>query len=83
MTFSHLMTPEQVQTVLDSRIEDAERNLRLIDDFEQSCIEECTAGIRFTLEFGRTMLRTMKEFVEQNRDMFAEDCAPPKKSATG
>ena len=83
MTFSHLMTTEQVQTVLDSRIEDAERNLRLIDDFEQSCIEECTAGIRFTLEFGRTMLRTMKEFVEQNRHMFAEECVPPKKSATG
>ena len=83
MAFSHLMTPEHVQTVLDSRIEDAEQNLKLIDDFEQSCTEECTPGIRFTLEFGRTMLRTMKEFVEQNRHMFAKDCTQPKKSATG
>ncbi len=83
MAFSHLMTPEQVQTVLDNRVEDAERNLHLIDEFEQSCVEECTAGVRFTLEFGRTMLRTMKEFVEQNRHMFAEDHAPAKKSAAG
>lgn len=82
MAFSHLMTPEHVQTVLDSRVEDAEQNLRLIDEFERSCTEECTPGIRFTLEFGRAMLRTMKEFVEQNRHMFAEDCTQPRKSAS-
>ena len=83
MCFAHLMSPEQVQTVLDSRIEDAERNLRLIDDFEQCCNEEWPAGVRFTLDFGRTMLQTMKEFVEQNRHTFAEDCAPAKKSVAG
>ena len=83
MCFAHLMSTEQVQTVLDSRIEDAERNLRLIDEFEQSCDEEFTTGVKFTLEFGRTMLRTMKEFVEQNRHMFAEECESPQKSATG
>lgn len=83
MCFAHLMSPEQVQTVLDSRIEDVERNLRLIDEFEHSCDEDWPAGVRFTLDFGRTMLRTMKEFVEQNRHMFLEDCAPPNKSATG
>jgi len=83
MCFADLMTPEQIQTVLDSRIEDAERNLKLIDEFECSCDEEWPAGVRFTLDFGRTMLRTMKAFVEQNRHIFEEESAEPKQSATG
>ena len=73
MAFAHLMAPEQVQRVLDSCIEDAEQNLRLIDELECSCSEEWPAGARFSMDFGRTMLRTMKEFVEQNRHMFEED----------
>ena len=83
MCFAHLMPPEQVQRVLDSRIEDAEHNLRLIDEFEHSCDEEWPAGVRFSLEFGRTMLRTMKAFVEQNRHMLSEDGVTQKQSATG
>ncbi len=83
MCFAHLMTPEQIQTVLDSRIEDVERNLKLIDEFEGSCDQEWPAGVRFTLDFGRAMLRTMKEYVEQNRHMFVEESVQPRKSATG
>lgn len=83
MCFAHLMAPEQVQRVLDSRIEDAERNLQLIDEFEASCDEEWPAGVKFSLEFGRAMLRTMKEFVEQNRHMLAEDGETRQRSATG
>ena len=48
LCFAHLMAPEQVQRVLDSRIEDAEHNLRLIDEFESSC-EEWPAGVKFLL----------------------------------
>jgi DNA-binding PadR family transcriptional regulator len=83
MCFAHLMAPEQVQQVLDSRIEDAERNLHLIDEFENSCDEEWPVGVRFSLDFGRAMLRTMKEFVEKNRHMFTEEAAAQKRSATG
>ena len=81
LCFAHLMAPEQVQRVLDSRIEDAERNLRLIDEFEDSCDEEWPVGVQFSLEFGRAMLRTMRDFVEQNRHMFAEAPAARKRSA--
>ena len=83
MCFADLMTPEQVQTVLDSRIADAQRNLQLIDEFESACDEDLPVGVKFTIEFGRTMLRTMNEFVEQNRHMFAEDTEKAKRSAAG
>ena len=79
---AHLMAPEQVQRVLDSRIEAAEHNLRLIDEFESSC-EEWPAGVKFSLDFGRTMLQTMKDFVEKNRHMLEEQPVGRARSATG
>lgn len=83
MAFAHLMTPEQVQTVLDSRIEDADRNLQIIDDFENSCDCDWPAGVRFTIGFGRAMLNTMKTYVEENRHMLDTDEQQDKKAVTG
>ena len=83
MAFAHLMTPEQVQTVLDSRIEDADRNLEFIDEFENSCDCDWPAGVRFTLGFGRAMLHTMKTYVEENRHMFENNETTTKKVAAG
>lgn len=72
MAFAHLMTPEQLKTVLDSRIEDAERNLQVIDEFENCCDREWPRGVKFTLGFGRAMLDAMKTYVEDNRHLVEE-----------
>lgn len=82
MAFAHLMTPEQVQTVLDSRITDVEKNLQYIDDFENSCDRDWPAGIRFTLGFGRAMLKTMKQYVEDNRHMFNDSETETREAAS-
>lgn len=73
MAFAHLMTPAQVQTVLDSRIRDADENLQFIDEFENGFDHEAPAGVRFTLGFGRAMLHAMKNYVEENRNMLESD----------
>jgi len=73
MAFAHLMTAEQVQTVLDSRIRDADENLKFIDEFENSCDREWPVGVQFTLGFGRAMMHTMKTYVEENRHLFEAD----------
>ena len=83
MAFAHLMTPEQVQTVLDSRIEDADRNLSIIDDFENSSDCDWPVGVRFTLGFGRAMLQTMKTYVAENRHMFDSEEDTTKKVVAG
>ena len=83
MAFAHLMTPEQVQTVLDSRIEDADRNLEFIDEFENSCDCDWPVGVQFTLGFGRAMLDAMKTYVEENRHMFDKHETTTKKAAAG
>jgi len=83
MAFAHLMTPDQIETVLDSRIEDANRNLEIIDDFENSCDQSCPIGVKFTLGFGRAMMNAMKSYVEENRQVFRRDLDQPKKAVTG
>jgi len=83
MAFAHLMTPTQIQTVLDSRIDDAEQNLRFIDDFENSRDKDWPAGVRFTLGFGRAMLHAMKTYVEDNRHIFDEDPEQKSKAVSG
>ena len=70
MAFAHLMTPEQIETVLDSRIDDANRNLQIIDEFENCCDGDMPAGVQFTLGFGRAMMHAMKTYVEENRHLF-------------
>ena len=81
MAFAHLMTPEQIQRVLDSRIEDADRNLDFIDAFEKSCDREWPVGVRFTLGFGRAMLHAMKQYIEDSRHLFDEHETTDEKAA--
>jgi len=83
MAFAHLMTAEQIETVLNSRIEDAKRNLRLIDEFECSCDGDWPVGVRFTLGFGRAMMHAMTTYVAENRHMFDEQPEPQGKVVTG
>jgi DNA-binding PadR family transcriptional regulator len=80
MAFAHLMTPEQIKTVLDSRIEDADHNLKIIDDFESCCDKEWPKGVKFTLGFGRAMMHAMKEYVAENRHIVEAADEPPKKA---
>ncbi|NIV17545.1 MAG: PadR family transcriptional regulator [Woeseiaceae bacterium] len=82
MCFAHLMAPEQVQIVLDSRIADTEQYLKMFDEIEFG-EEEYPAGVRFTIGFGRAMVQAMKQYVEQNRHMFDEESEPASREATG
>ena len=83
MCFAHLMTPEQVQTVLDSRIADTEHYFKMFDEIESCCDTEYPIGVQFTIGFGRAMMQAMRQYVEQNRHMFDEESIPAPKEATG
>lgn len=83
MCFAHLMTPQQIETVLDSRIDDADRKLQLIDEFESCCAGDAPVGVQFTVGFGRAMLQAMKSYVEENRHLFQDDAGSTKKAVAG
>ncbi len=83
MCFAHLMTREQVEKVLDSRIDDTERYLRIFDEIEASADTDWPAGVRFTLGFGRAMMQAMQNYVRENRHMLLEDSAGSREAAAG
>ena len=83
MCFSHLMTREQIETVLDNRIKEMTDYLQLFKEFETSCMDDWPPGARFVLGFGQTMMKTMRQYVEENRDMLFEHKDTEHKTAVG
>ncbi len=81
MCFSHLMSHEQIEIVLENRVNEMANYLQLFQEFETSCMEDWPPGARFVLGFGQTMMKTMKQYIEENRDMLFEDANPPRESA--
>jgi PadR family transcriptional regulator, regulatory protein AphA len=70
--FAHLLPPERVTAVLDAMMRDWERVL--LDDLAQAdrpgadgACPELTPGMRFALEFGRTMVSTALDYVKQQK----------------
>lgn len=70
MYFAHLMSPEQVASVLDNRLQDLDRYLRMFDEFER-CSGDWTEGMRFVCGFGRAMTEATIAYVENHRDSLA------------
>ena len=83
MCFSHLMSPEQIETVLENRVKEMTNYLQLFKEFETSCMEDWPSGARFVLGFGQTMMATMRQYIEENRDMLFENAKTGKESAVG
>jgi DNA-binding PadR family transcriptional regulator len=83
MCFSHLMSREQIETVLDNRIKEMSDYLRLFKEFETDCMEDWPPGARFVLGFGQTMMKNMLQYVEENRDMLLEETNTGHESAVG
>ena len=83
MCFAHLMSREQIETVLDNRVKEMADYLRLFKEFETSCMDDWPPGARFVLGFGQTMMKTMREYVEENRDMLFEETDTEHKTAVG
>ena len=75
MCFAHLMTPEQIETVLASRVADIERYMSMFDEFECTCMEDWTDGMRFVCGFGKAMTEAMQKYIEDHKDMLTEQPA--------
>ena len=83
MCFAHLMTRKQIETVLDSRVKEANHYLAMFREFESSCMHDWPEGAKFVLGFGQTMMKTMRDYVETHRDELLESNETDKQSAVG
>ena len=83
MCFSHLMTREQIETVLENRLSEMTDYLHLFKEFEKDCMDDWPPGARFVLGFGQTMMQTMRKYIEDNKDMLFEETNTEHKTAVG
>ena len=81
MCFAHLMPKEHVQTVLNNRLAECTQLAAMIAEIEESCSANWPPGMFFVAGFGKAIVQTMQEYVEENRHLLLEDDHP--KSATG
>ncbi len=72
MCFAHLMSPEQIETVLTSRVEDIDRYLSMFDEFEAGQMKEWPDGMRFVCGFGKAMTQAMQKYISEHRHMLTE-----------
>ena len=83
MCFSHLMSREQIETVLENRVKEMTEYLQLFKEFETSHMDDWPPGARFVLGFGQTMMKTMRAYIEDNRNLLFEDKDAEQKTAVG
>ena len=82
MCFAHLMSPEQIEKVLKSRIDDIAHFQAMFKDFEICGMHDWPKGMQFVCGFGRAMTEAMRKYIEENKDMLIEQ-PPTRRSATG
>lgn len=66
MAFAHLLTPDRLEQVFDTRLEDIAAQLEAVD----SCVEDrrdVGPGVDFAAGFARTVLTAGREYIEQHR----------------
>ena len=81
MCFAHLMRSEDIETVLDHRLQDIAMYQDMFRGFEQECIAEWPEGQKFVLGFGKAVAKAMETYIRENRHMLTGQ--PAAKAATG
>lgn len=73
--FAHLMSAEQIATVLDNRIAEIESYEKLFEEFEHSCMHKTPHGMHFTVGICRAALLAMKTYIQENRHTLQDQSA--------
>lgn len=81
MCFAHLMRPEDIQTVINNRLEDIARYQEMFRQFESEEMCDWPEGMKFVLGFGKAIAGAMQTYINENRHLLADE--PSAKVATG
>lgn len=66
--FAHLMTPEQIETVLNNRLREVDECLEILNEVEGCECDRMPAGARFVAGFGRAIATASRRYIEAHRD---------------
>lgn len=77
MCFAHLMRPQDIEAVLDHRLEDIGRYQAMFAQLESDCMDDWSEGMKFVLGFGKAVASAMETYVRGNRHLL-ENAGPAK-----
>lgn len=72
MYFAQLMDPGQIRAILDHRLEELDRKLDLLAEYEQSDWRHWPAGPRFVCGFGKAVMQAARDYVAENRQLLSD-----------
>ena len=81
MCFAHLMEQEDIQAVLDHRLDDIAKYREMFRNLELDCMSEWPEGAKFVLGFGKAMAVAMQTYITENRHMLVDEATT--KAAVG
>lgn len=82
--FAHQMSDDEINMIIDNRIDELDRFLKLFDTFPECECDSVPKGAQFVAGFGQYMATAFRKYIEQNRAMLTEpDQVQDVKAATG
>lgn len=73
--FAHLMPEEQINTVIDGKLEEIEKFLDVINQFPDGECDNAPKGALFVAGFGKHMASEFRKYIQNNRDMLTDEDA--------
>ena len=82
MWFAHLMTPEQINAVIDNKLHEIKAFLQFIDQLHECDCDSIPPGVEFVAGFGKHAASAIHEYIEENRALLASVEDKPLKVAS-
>jgi DNA-binding PadR family transcriptional regulator len=75
MCFAHLMRPQDIEIVLDNRLEEIARYQAMFRQFEAEEMCDWPEGAKFVIGFGKAVAGAMQTYINENRHLLTEESA--------
>jgi len=81
--FAHLMSDEQINTVVKNKLGEIDEFLEMIEQFQAESCPGIGPGAQFVAGYGKHMASAFKQYVEENRQLLVGPATVDAKAATG
>jgi len=73
MCFAHLMSDEQINAVIDNKIQELSSLMQIISELPTEADGPLPKGTRFVAGFGHFVAASLTSYINENRDMLTSD----------
>ncbi|MEO1201262.1 MAG: PadR family transcriptional regulator [Pseudomonadota bacterium] len=83
MCFAHLMTQEQIDSIVEHRRQDLDRYMKMFAEFEANEPDNWTPGMRFVCGFGKAVATAIRDYLDAHADALTAEDTNNRKAAAG